>query len=118
MDTNEIVESLLTEDTVDTVLPELLAFIKAKKLANNRAMGLTYPGVDSFEVGTDNGPKWVRIWIRDGSSRSCFGFVDKETGHLWKSAGWKAPERNFPRGSLFDKGTWGCVGPYSIGSIG
>ncbi len=46
--------------------------------------------------------KYVRI-VRadvDGSSRSVECFVELATGLIWKSATWKAPATNFPRGSI------------------
>lgn len=50
------------------------------------------------------GRKYVRI-VRadaDGSGRSVKCFVEKATGLIWKAAGWKAPEKNFPRGSIHE----------------
>ena len=48
--------------------------------------------------------KYVRI-VRadaDGGGRSVVCFIELATGLIWKAAGWKAPEKNFPRGSIHD----------------
>lgn len=34
------------------------------------------------------------------TSRSVHCFVERDTGLIWKAAGWKAPARNFSRGSI------------------
>jgi len=50
------------------------------------------------------GRKYVRI-VRsdvDGSARSVVCFVERATGLIWKAASWKAPAKNFPRGSIHD----------------
>lgn len=54
------------------------------------------------------GPTWSRLVrvithrsTQEVTSRSAFGFVDRE-GNLWKAAGWKAPAKNKPRGTLQD----------------
>ena len=52
-------------------------------------------------VGTDNGPKYIRLWQADsGGSKSALGFIDKTTGFLLKSDGWKKPAKG-PRGDVF-----------------
>ena len=50
------------------------------------------------------GQRFVKIVSSkfDGTSVSVFGFIEKETGLLWKAAGWKAPALNFPRGNIAD----------------
>ena len=47
------------------------------------------------------GPRYVRI-VSVSSQRSAWGFVDKTTGDVLKSAGWKSPAKNFARGNIFD----------------
>ena len=72
-----------------------------------------FPGqrpVITYEVG----PKFVRVVRNDGTSRSVYGFIARETGGLFKAAGWKGPTKNFVRGNIFAEGTRG-MGPYSIG---
>jgi hypothetical protein len=52
-------------------------------------------------VGTDSGPKYIRLWQADeGGSKSALGFIDKTTGFLLKSDGWKKPAKG-PRGDVF-----------------
>ena len=47
------------------------------------------------------GRKYIRIVCEQyGSSRHVHCFVERDTGLIWKAAGWKAPARNFSRGSI------------------
>ncbi len=49
------------------------------------------------------GRKYRRIVSETpGQGRSAVVFVELATGDLWKPAGWKGPERNFPRGNIRD----------------
>jgi len=47
----------------------------------------------------------------EGSGTSAWAFVDKETGDIFRPAGWKRPAKH-PRGSVLDKSSWKRVGPY------
>ncbi len=49
------------------------------------------------------GPKYIRIFTGKGRNRSVLCFVEKATGDIWKAATWKAPAKNFPRGSVRTK---------------
>ena len=71
------------------------------------------PSVLSYELGN----RYARIVITsDGGrgQRSAFGFVDMKSGNLLKSASWKGPAKNFPRGNVHAGDVRG-VGPYGIG---
>jgi hypothetical protein len=48
------------------------------------------------------GPKYVRIATIHGTGRSVLVFIVRETGDILKPASWKAPEKNFARGNIFD----------------
>ena len=66
-------------------------------------------------VGIDSGPKYIRLWHADSTgSKSALGFIDKTTGFLLKSDGWKKPAKG-PRGDVFkdDASKFGANG--SIG---
>lgn len=73
----------------------------------NKNMGHTF-GLDSYSIDYDFGAKFARIIVQNHGSRSCAGFiclVDNgkfKRGDLLKAASWKAPAKNFSRGSIFD----------------
>lgn len=48
------------------------------------------------------GRRWWRIVItdKDPGLGSCYGFLDPETGDLWKAASWTTPAKNYPRGNI------------------
>lgn len=52
-------------------------------------------------IGFDKGSKYYRIWTEQGSSKSVYCFVDKETGGIYKSASWKTPAKHV-RGNIKD----------------
>lgn len=56
------------------------------------------------QLSYTEGKRFVKIVSKSGhgGSLSVFGFIEKETGLLWKAAGWKAPALNFSRGSIND----------------
>lgn len=71
----------------------------------------TFPEeTDIPQVSTDFGKRYIRLVL----NHSAYGFIDTETGDLLKSASWKAPSKNYARGSLFQKETWKCCGIYSL----
>lgn len=46
--------------------------------------------------GVDKGRKFDRVWAQqqDGGNKHVHAFVDRETGEVYKSAGWKAPAKD------------------------
>ena len=56
------------------------------------------------KLSYSEGKRFVKIVSESGhgGAKSVFGFIEKETGLLWKAAGWKAPALNFPRGNIAD----------------
>lgn len=70
--------------------------------------GYTAPCTVGQEWRLDRGPKFVRVVHGD----SAFCFVEKATGNVLKSAGWKAPAKGV-RSNIYDeKGGLGGVGPH------
>ena len=65
-------------------------------------------GNANFDVMFDKGSKYLRVFTLSYGSRSCHSFVD-EQGTIWKAAGWKAPAKNFSRGSIHDPSTWSNI---------
>ncbi len=54
--------------------------------------------------------RYVRLFTNDGQ-RMCFGFVDRETGDVLKSGGWKAPAPK--RKSIVDDNIYSATGGVS-----
>ena len=48
------------------------------------------------------GRRFVKIITEAHGQRSVFGFIEKDTGKLWKAAGWNSPALNFARGNIAD----------------
>jgi hypothetical protein len=61
-----------------------------------------------------NGRKFIRIVREDVRSgqRSVHCFVDATTGDILKDGGWKAPQPNGKRGSIYDADPLACMSDY------
>jgi hypothetical protein len=82
----------------------LAGYIAALNAASVRHHAANFPTLapDVFSVDR-GGRKYLRVVCesRCGASRSSHAFVERATGLIWKSASWKAPALNFPRGSIY-----------------
>lgn len=74
----------------------------------------SYPNLRSETFEVMAGVKNLRIVAcsGDGSSRSAFAFVNKETGDIYKAASWKKPAEG-ARGSIFKLD----VAPLTLGAL-
>ena len=59
------------------------------------------------EISIDRGPRYIRVVRQDGSSTSVYAFVDRKTGDILKSAGWKGPAKG-RRGNIYS-GNYGVT---------
>lgn len=71
---------------------------------------------ENAKLEKSEGPKYIRIIYAissDGKvfSRSAWAFVDKESGDVYKPAGWKAPAKH-ARANIFKPNTWDTVTAY------
>jgi len=61
----------------------------------------------SVEATYEEGYKYVRIVLvsdfNGQKHKTAWGFIDKRTGDIFRSASWKAPSLNHIRGNLFDE---------------
>jgi hypothetical protein len=48
----------------------------------------------------EEGPKYVRLVVESGGSRSAYGFIEKASGDILKAESWKKPAKH-ARGSIY-----------------
>ena len=104
----------------DTALAKFVALIQKK--TDEHIAKPWYKSVMPDLITTEAGSKYVRIVKNrrsledDGSirmldSRSVWGFVEKETGDVFKAAGWKVPAKH-ARGNIFCADPWAGMTVY------
>lgn len=89
----------LTSDATD-IDDRITILLRAMSAANEMHLALGYPGFKPYTFGYDVGKKYSRIWVDNGVQRSVCFFVQRDTGDVWKAAGWKGPALNYPRGNI------------------
>lgn len=60
-----------------------------------------------------NGIKNVRVVRSEPHTRSVYCFIEKETGHILKPAGWNAPAKH-PRGNIYNENMLDGCNPYGV----
>ena len=60
-----------------------------------------------------NGIKNVRIVSNGEHQRMVYAFIEKETGHILKPAGWNAPAKH-PRGNIYNENMLEGCNPYGV----
>lgn len=74
-----------------------------------------FPALKRYIVERDpNGKRYARITTSDGIGKSVYCFIDMTDGSIYKSASWKAPEKNFSRGNVLMEDALSWCGPYGI----
>ena len=74
--------------------------VKARKHFAEHYSNLSPPAFHADKGGR----KYVRIVRSDDlgyGSRAVVCFIERSTGLIWKAASWKAPAKNFHRGSIY-----------------
>lgn len=67
-----------------------------------------YKGSCAYEIET--GRKYHKlIHIESGGGRSVHAFVDRETGHVYKPASWRAPAKGARYNLLDDQSYQACI---------
>ena len=101
-------EVLLTKDTTNLVFKCFMNHLHENFLTQYGNQSFTY----------DVGRKYIRVWaIGFSGGRSAYCFIDRETGDVLKTATWKAPAKNGPRGNLYDGvGNTNCYGVTQYGA--
>lgn len=61
------------------------------------------------QLSLKEGKRFVKIIADKHGQAGVFGFIEKETGLVWKAASWSAPALNFPRGNINDPSGLKCT---------
>jgi len=78
---------------------------------SQKKVDISHRGSEEAKLEKSEGPKYIRIIYAISSggkviSRSAWAFVDKETGDVYKPAGWKTPAKKTPRANIFKPDSW------------
>ena len=97
-------------NTTDAEILDFCAAIEKRIAEHYRQSGydnLTPPKV----IPGKGGKKYVRIVQDEKHTKSVICFVERETGDIWYPAGWKGPQKNFPRGNLHTRDPMAWITP-------
>jgi len=90
-----------TPATFDAAMAAFLAAVNEGFQKQNAKMIANFPEGYYNPVTVDPGSKNIRVVCSNGpNSRSVYCFVEKATGNVLKSAGWKAPAKG-ARANIF-----------------
>lgn len=78
---------------------EILAFAAAIESERMKGYYSAASGLPDPKMTVEFGPKYARI-VKNDHGRSVFCFVEIATGNIMMAAGWKAPAKNHPRGTI------------------
>ena len=85
----------------DTIIDRLDVLIRALDACAALSTALLHPMLAADRYGYTVGKKYVRVWYdMSNGQRFVAFFVEKDTGDVWKAAGWKGPALNFVRGNI------------------
>lgn len=87
---------------------EFVDFVQNLVNAYTTKMGFTRTRIYLHTMGS----RYAKI-ARDCGQVGVYGFIDLTNGDILMSATWKAPAKH-ARGSLHNKKSWTCAGPYGI----
>jgi len=79
----------------------LVAHVARLQAAANAKFAADYPNLDPPTISAELLKRYARVIRTDGSQRFVVHFVEVTTGLIWKAKSWKAPARNYPRGSIY-----------------
>ena len=67
------------------------------------------------KIKTYEGGRYIKVatFYGDNCGESVYAFVEKETGAIFKPAGWKAPAKH-ARGNIFDQNPISCCNPHGV----
>ena len=84
----------------DQQLADFFFFFDALRAEYFAANGLSVSAGMEEPVTFQRGPKYARIVLTNGPSRSVHCFVNLSNGDILKAAGWKAPYKGGARGNI------------------
>ena len=82
---------------------DIFVFSLAVTERHQRYFEENYPSLELPTVEVSNGRKYARLFVNRGNdSKSVWAFVNRETGEIFKPAGWSAPAKH-ARGNVFSE---------------
>jgi hypothetical protein len=107
------------EQKLARIMPEKIrrdfyAYLEALQAKSNGYFSRSLKNIAGDQISFEVGRKFVKVIRTYGDPEhgqsSVVNFVEGSTGLIWKAAGWKQPEMNFPRGNVQNQGTIGVDG--------
>lgn len=91
---------MITKDHLETFRAKLETH--CQKLYSDMGFNLNPPTIEIMPS-----IKYARI-VRKSPHASAYGFIEMETGNIYYSAGWKAPQKNKVRGNILAENCLDC----------
>jgi len=96
-------------------LNKFVETIRVNSLEYYKKVGLTHLVENPEVIKVNKGRRFDKVVTNSPGSRSVHCFVEKETGHIFKPAGWNAPQlkTNIPvRGSIYEINSYKNADPH------
>ncbi len=94
-------------------ITRLTEFVAALQKMQNDHYAQNLSNLTPPTIVVMNGIKNVRVVRSEPHTRSVYCFIEKETGHILKPAGWNAPAKH-PRGNIHNENMLDGCNPYGV----
>lgn len=93
----------------EKVAARVVGFVAKIQDETNKYYAENFKNLTPSIIEISNGGKFFKVIKSDQGSRSVYCFIDKQTGDIYKAAGWAAPAKHV-RGNIFDANFgWGTA---------